>query len=558
MACRTRLFFAFLLLISLVSAGCGFARRQSFQMSLLPPSAGPVADADVAEPPDVRPGLYLNQAPKFLTEHPKVPSNTADLLIQKAEQSFQSGRRSYQAGKMDQARAAFDRAVELMLAASDSVVDRHAFDQKFDDMVESIHRSDLNGLGVMANVDEPGFEKSPLEEIIQMTFPIDPKLKNKVQSEILATVSQLPLSFNDAVLGYINYFSGRGHKTMLAGLHRAGRYRQLIQRVLDEEGLPQELIHLAQAESGFMPRAMSRKQAAGMWQFLGWRGREYGLMQTAYTDDRLDPEKATRAAARHLRDLYSKFGDWYLAIAAYNCGPGAVEKAVERTGYADFWELRNRRVLPLETTNYVPIILAMTIMTKNGAEYGLEGYQTEAPLVYDTVEISSPTQLALVADLTGAPVYEIRDLNPSLLKSVAPAGYSLHVPRGAANSLVAALQTIPAERRASWRMHKVEHGDTLASIGKQYGTAPSSIAAVNRMESPSPVVGDLLVIPAAYHPEKTITKRARITGRSSVHGKRVVRHSSRSASSARRRTQVNTTPRRKGSHAVASASVPRG
>ena len=148
----------------------------------------------------------------------------------------------------------------------------------------------------------------------------------------------------------------------------------MIQRILDEEGIPQEIIHLAQAESGFIPRAVSRAAAGGMWQFLKWRGNEYGLKQTAYTDDRMDPEKATRAAARHLRDLYHEFGDWYLAIAAYNCGPGNVEKAVERTGYADFWELRARGVLPAETTNYVPIILAMTIMEKNAAEYGIEGF----------------------------------------------------------------------------------------------------------------------------------------------------------------------------------------
>ena len=160
----------------------------------------------------------------------------------------------------------------------------------------------------------------------------------------------------------------------------------MIQRILDEEGVPQELIHLAQAESGFIPRAMSSKAAGGMWQFVKFRGQEYGLTQTKYTDERMDPEKATRAAARHLHDLYNQFGDWYLAIAAYNCGPGAVQRAVERTGYADFWELRRRAVLPAETTNYVPIILAMTIMEKNAAEYGLTGIQFDPPIEYDTVD----------------------------------------------------------------------------------------------------------------------------------------------------------------------------
>jgi len=334
---------------------------------------------------------------------------------------------------------------------------------------------------------------------------VDPKLKTKVREQVQATVSQLPLTVNDAVLGYIHYFSGRGRNTLIAGLRRAGRYRPLIQRILDEEGVPQELIHLAQAESGFLPRAMSRKAAGGMWQFVAWRGREYGLNQTRYSDDRLDPEKATRAAARHLRDLYQKFGDWHLAIASYDCGPGVIERAVERTGYADFFEMRSRRVLPLETTNYVPIILAMTIMSKNAAEYGLEGINPDAPLEYDSMEITSPTHLALISDLTNTPVAELQSLNPALLRGLAPAGYSLHVPKGTGSYLRAALQMVPEERRASWRMHVVADGETLAVIGKRYRTTPGTIAAANHMQTAAPAVGDRLLIPAAYHETAPVT-----------------------------------------------------
>jgi len=485
----------------LALAGCAAPRQSRFQMPFVAPA--PVAARDVVlagDPPSLPPNLYLSkETPTFIPGQSRLtPLPTpSDLLISRAEDAFQKGKRYYQSGDKERARKQFDRAVDLMFEASENPTDRQAFERKFEETVDGIERYDLAGMGPALNVETPRFEKSPLEDILEMTFPVDPKLKTKVKEELQATVSQLPLAMNDAVLGFINFFSGRGHKTMIAGMQRAGRYRPMIQRVLDEEGVPQELIYLAQAESGFFPRAVSNKQATGMWQFVKFRGQEYGLMQTPYLDDRLDPEKATRSAARHLRDLYTHFGDWYLAIAAYNCGPGNVQKAVERTGYADFWELRNRRVLPIETTNYVPIILAMTIMAKNAKEYDLDSVVPEPALEYDVAKITSPTHLALVADLTQTPVSEIQALNPALLKNLAPAGYQLNVPRGTAVSLVEALETVPADRRASWRMHKVESGETLAMIGKRYGASPSAIAAANRIESEVPEAGDRLAIPQA-------------------------------------------------------------
>jgi membrane-bound lytic murein transglycosylase D len=318
---------------------------------------------------------------------------------------------------------------------------------------------------------------------------------------VTATESQLPLSVNDAVLGYVNYFANRGRRTLVAGMERAGRYKEMIDRILDEEGVPRELIHLAQAESGFMPRVMSRAAAGGMWQFLKWRGQEYGLAQTAYTDERMDPEKATRAAAHHLRDLYKEFGDWYLAIAAYNCGPNVVERAVERTGYADFWELRSRGVLPAETTNYVPIILAMTIMEKNAAEYGLDSLQPDPTLAYDTVQLSAPASLDLVADITDTPAAEIAALNPSLLHNVTPLGFSLHVPKGGGAELAAAIERVPAEHRTSWRMHKVQTGETLAAIGKRFGMTAEGLVSANHFAVAAAAEGDWVVIPAAARPQ---------------------------------------------------------
>lgn len=272
----------------------------------------------------------------------------------------------------------------------------------------------------------------------------------------------------------------------------------MIQRILAEEGVPQELIFLAQAESGFQARAVSYKAACGMWQFVAFRGKEYGLEQTPHMDLRLDPEKATRAAARHLRDLYMQFGDWALAIAAYNCGPGCVSRAVERTGYADYWELRRRNAIPKETTNYVPIISALTIVTKNAEDYGIDLSDPDPELQYDTITLDSPTNLELIADAADLPVSSIRELNPALLRTIAPAGYDLRLPVRRGNEIAAAIEMVPTAQRMAWRLHRYRSGETLAEIASRYRTAPKSILAVNAAETGDWSDGQTLIIPASY------------------------------------------------------------
>jgi len=455
--------------------------------------------ADIVE---TRDESYLKSVARLAAEKSaKFQPSPSDLLIEQAEERFKSGRKYYRVKDGDHARVEFDTAVDLMIQASISPSNRTLYENKLDEMVDTIHHLDLAGLGAEAPSEEvqAQFDKAPLEDILEMTFPVDPRLKTKVSEELHATTSALPLVMNDAVLSYINYFSGRGRPTIVAGFQRAGRYKAMIQKVLADEGVPQELIYLAQAESGFLPRAVSSAAAGGMWQFIQARGNEYGLTQNGFADDRYDPEKATRAAARHLKDLYKEFGDWYLAIAAYNCGPGGVERAIERTGYADFWELRSRGAVPAETTNYVPIILAMTIMGKNAKEYGLDTVTPESPVEYETVEMSAATSLALIGDLTDAPMSYLIELNPALLRNVAPAGYSLRVPKATATSLIAGLDSIPGDRRLAWRMHRVETGESIAAIAKRYGATPASIVTANHMlATDQPAPGDRLIIPAAY------------------------------------------------------------
>ena len=493
------------------------SKPQTLRMAFLP--ATPLAMEPVIEqPPVIDSALFAKASPTLVERSLATPPSLPEVegRIVRVNDHFEAGKKLYQQADVTGARREFDRAVDLVLSAPENLPDRQRLERKLDQIVDTIYRYDLERLGAGAEKPPLVYDRSPLDEgILDMTFPTDPNLGPKVKQELEATLSQLPLAENDAVLSYIHYFSTvRGHKTLVAGLRRAGRYRPLVQRILDEEGVPQELIYLAQVESGFLPRARSRKQAVGMWQFVQFRGREYGLNQTPSTDDRLDPEQATRAAAHNLHDLYALFGDWYLAMAAYNCGPNCVDHAVQRTGYADFWELRRLNVLPRETSNYVPLILALTIMAKNPADYDLVDLDVEQPLEYDTIKVEAPTSLTLIADAAERPVSEIQELNPSLLKPLAPSGYQLRVPKGSSPAVLMALDTVPALHRANWRIHRVEQGETLAEIARRFSTPAASITAANQQPVDPPEAGDMLVIPAAYRvpnsaaaPAKTTTRR---------------------------------------------------
>jgi membrane-bound lytic murein transglycosylase D len=214
------------------------------------------------------------------------------------------------------------------------------------------------------------------------------------------------------------------------------------------------------------------------------RARGYGLQRDWWVDDRQDPEKSTRAAARHLKDLYAQFGDWYLAMAAYNSGPGTVQSAVKRTGYADFWELYRRNVLPKETRNYVPIIVAVTIMAKNPGQYALDHLEKEKAAPFDSVTIDYPVDLRLVAECVDVSAADLQNLNPSLLRLTTPKDhpFQLHLPSGTKDKFETAIAAIPPDMRVWWRYHKVQAGDTFASLARTYRTTSKAIAEANNLE----------------------------------------------------------------------------
>lgn len=496
---------------SIVASGRGtVAKRIRFVPSFLADGTSGNSGEGSAKAPDGASPEAVDRVANIPVSGASIPNSAAksaetDEWLRRADVHLSSGRAYYFQGDLAAARREFDTAVDVLLGAPEVLPDHRRIERRLEEVSDLIYRFDIDKLGAGDATDAIVFDKAPIDEISHMTFevttPVDTRLAPQVTSELKQTQSGLTLELADPVLTYIHYFStDRGRSVLLSGLRRAGRYKPLIEKILAEERVPQELIYLAQAESGFLPRAVSNKQAVGMWQFIAGTGSLYDLVRTSAFDERLDPEKATRAAARHLRDLYERYGDWYLAMAAYNCGAGNVDKAVDRTGYADYWELLRRNALPRETANYVPIIIAMTIMGKNPKDYGLESIDEEAPVEYESIQMDAPTNLELIADAAQQPASVIRDLNPSLLRNLAPAGLQVHVPKGAAETTLAALRSVPAANRDAWRLHHVQLGDTLASVASQYHSSPQRISAANSA-SDSLEAGELLLVPVSFHDE---------------------------------------------------------
>ena len=519
--------------LTLAASACQTAQKP---VSLLPPGSAPTlhpapAPAQAPVSTSQPPATQLDPAPQKPAEAstppppPAAPDHVADLIAQ-VEKAYQTGLANYQAGNKEDAKQNFDNALNTLLGSDLDVRSDDRLRNEFDRIVAGVN--ELYPGGPNADADsQPGqepqqkSEPAPIDETNGLAPAADAGVKAKVAAEVRNTRSDLPLMMTDQVAGYITYFSGYGRGVFERAYARSGRYHDMIVSTLKDEGVPQDLIFLAQAESGFHPLAVSRVGARGIWQFMASRGRGYGLHHNMWVDDRQDPVKSTRAAARHLKDLYNQFGDWYLAMAAYNSGPGTVQAAVKRTGYADFWELYRRNVLPKETRNYVPIILAVAIMTKNPSQYGLDAVVRDRPADYDTVTITYPVDLRLVAEIVNSTPPELQDMNPSLLRLTTPreGKFDLHIPAGTKDQYETAIAAIPTDMRLWWRYHTVQSGDTLASLSRTYRIPSKSIAAANHLEGTDLEADAKLVIPIApgKHPLSDTATYARRITRYKVH-----------------------------------------
>jgi membrane-bound lytic murein transglycosylase D len=310
----------------------------------------------------------------------------------------------------------------------------------------------------------------------------------------------IPITMNDAVERWLDYFQGDGRENFAIYLSRAGRYEPMMRAIFRDAGLPEDLVYLSLIESGFSPRAYSRARAVGLWQFISSTGRLYDLQISYWVDQRRDPILATKAAAAHLSDLYDEFGQWYLAAAAYNGGPTRVRRSISRSGSDDFWTLSQRRYLRSETRNYVPKLIAAALIAKQPEHYGFFDISVAEPMAYDIVQVPDATSVDVIADAAGVSVAELVELNPQILRGVTPPGqrYSVRVPPGTGHSFAVNYARVPSSERVTWVQHVVRRGDTLGEIARAYGVSVSAVRAANSGVNPRRLrIGQRLIIPRA-------------------------------------------------------------
>ena len=483
--------------------------------------------------------------PSSAQSAPRPAGPTADeRAIAAASAEFDLGREAALAGDFVCARYRFSRAIDTVRPPtgpppSDSV-ESFSFE-----MYEGIQRYEALA--------------GPTEEAGTSSGEIDPEIEAQIESpetnpEAIATareavasdrpaaVPDVPIVVNDSVLRVIAAFQSDAlHDKIQAGLVRSGRYLPMIHQVFAEEGLPQDLAMIAFIESSFLPLARSNKMAHGIWQFMPRTGRQYGLRSNGLVDERRDFEKSTRAAARYLAYLNEIFGDWYLAMAAYNAGEGKILRAMQRTGARDFWELARTNAIRNQTKNYVPAFLASVLISKSPSRFGFE-YTPEPPLSYETLVLDRPVDLQRLSESSGVSLDDLQTLNPELRLFITPRqpeGYELRIPAGSGETFRLAYASVPTAKTPSFKTHVARKGETLPRIARKYGVPVSVVASANALSPRTKLTrGEEILIPEKPAPQK----------------KAPVETASRSSASKSAKSAAKTTKKKTGDPAPAVAA----
>jgi len=422
-------------------------------------------------------------------------------LIAASTRRFEAGQKALQDGHLDQAKAEFNRALEVLLESPYGARTDPRIREHFDRLVERISTYEVTALAQGDGFTEKKYERASIDELLAITTFDQPAPSQETEKAVAEdpTTHDIDIPLNARVLSYVQLFTGRLKGYLEDGLSRGARFLPMIQDVFRAEGLPLDLAYVPLVESAFKPDAVSRAHAKGMWQFMNGTALDNGLKHDWYIDERADPEKATRAAAKYLKTLYSMFGDWHLALASYNGGPGRVQKAMQRSRVDDFWELSaSTRYLPRETRDYVPLILAAVIIARNPAQYGMNIEPLQAP-TFEKVALPKGIDLRRIAEWAGTSVQVIQDLNPELRRWTTPVrmtDYELKVPDGTADAVRAHLVQATPDDLTSLNHYTVRKGETLLTISRKLKVDRDDLAEANYLSMNSRLAsGQQLIIP---------------------------------------------------------------
>ena len=433
-------------------------------------------------------------------------ADPATELIAVSTLHFEAGQRELELGHLDSAKGQFNRALEVLLESPFGGRTEPRVRDHFDQLVERISAYEVTALAQGDGFAEQSYESATIDQILAVsTFEVpapSAETTQTVTADLQAIVHDIDIPLNAKVLSFVQLFTGRLKSYLEEGLSRGMQFLPMIQDVFRAEGLPLDLAYIPLVESAFKPSALSRAKARGIWQFMRGTGLENGLAHDWYIDERAEPEKATRAAAKYLKTLNGMFdGDWHLALASYNGGPGRVQRAIKRSGRDDFWKLTSTtRYLPRETRDYVPLILAAIIIARNPAQYGMNVQPFEQPPA-ESVTLSAAVDLRRIAEWLGMPVQTIQELNPELRRWTTPVratDYELKVPAGTGDIVRAHLAQSDPDDLAPLNWHTVKKGETLVTIAKKLKVNRTDLAEANYLTTRAKVAtGQRLIIPRA-------------------------------------------------------------